>query len=260
MQQALYLPDGDRFVPTVATTGPWDRDAQHGGPSAALLARAVERVEAPEPVLVTRLTYDLLRPVPLTPLTIRTEVVRPGRRVSVVEATLLADDTPVMRVSALRMRANDLELPDDAVPHDPPPGEPGVGELAIELGGGQAYNDLGVEIRFVAGGFQIPGPGTAWVRLRLPVVAGEEPSPLMRVAAAADLGNGLSSVLRQRDWLYINPDLTVHVARPPVGEWIGMRSVTYPFGAGTGLAESAMYDATGRIARGVQSLLIDTQP
>ena len=65
------------------------------------------------------------------------------------------------------------------------------------------------------------------------------------------------SVLRQRDWLYINPDLTVHIARPAVGEWIGMRSVTYPYGSGTGLAESAMYDATGRIARGVQSLLID---
>ena len=259
MAEALYLPDADRWVPTVATIGPWDRKAQHGGPSAALLARAVEHVEAPEPVHVTRLTYDLLRPVPLTPLTIRTEVVRPGKRVSVVEATLLADDVAVMRVAAQRIRAAELELPDGVAPEDPPPGEPGAGELAIPLGGGDAYNDLGVEIRFASGGFQHPGPAQAWVRLRLPLVPGEEPSPLVRVAAAADLGNGLSSVLRMKDWLYINPDLSVHVARPAVGEWIGMRSVTYPFNTGTGIAESALYDATGRVGRSVQSLLLDRQ-
>jgi hypothetical protein len=259
MAEALYLPDGGRFVPTVATTGPWDRNAQHGGPSSALLARAVEQVPSDEPVHVTRLTYDLLRPVPMTALEIRTEVVRQSRRTSVVEAGLFADDVLVMRVAALRIRAGDLELPDGVVPDDVLGGEPGAGEEAILLGGGNAYNDLGVEIRFVEGGFQHPGPGVAWVRLRLPVVAGEEPTPLQRTAAAADLGNGLSSVLRQRDWLYINPDLSVHVARPMTGEWIGMRSVTYPFGTGTGLAESAMYDATGRFARGTQSLLIDRQ-
>ena len=259
MAEALYLPDGDRFVPTVATTGPWDPGAQHGGPTSALLARAVEQVPSDEPMHVTRLTYDLLRPVPMTPLSIETEVIRSSRRISVVEARLLADDKLVMRVAALRIRAGDLELPDGVVPDDPPPGEPGTGELAIALGDGNAYNDIGVEIRFLEGGFQHAGPGTAWVRLRVPVVAGEEPTPLQRAAAAADLGNGLSSVLKMRDWLYINPDLSVHVARPPEGEWIGMRAVTYPFGTGTGLAESAMYDSSGRFARAAQSLLIDKQ-
>ena len=243
----------------MATTGPWDRNAQHGGPAAALLARAVERIEASVPMQVTRLTYDLLRPVPLTPLEIRTEIVRPGKRISIVAASLLADDVEVMRVSAMRVRVADLDLPEGVTPVDPPPGIPGEGELAIPLGDGGAYNDLGCEIRFVEGGFQHYGPGTAWVRLRLPLVAGEEPSPVVRAAAAADFGNGLSSVLRMRDWLYINPDLTVHLARPPVGEWLALRSVTYPSNNGAGLAESALYDSTGRFGRSVQSLLIDRQ-
>jgi hypothetical protein len=259
MAEALYLPDGDRFVPTVATTGPWDRNAQHGGPTSALLARALERVPSDDPMLVTRLTYDLLKPVPMTPLEIRTEVVRSSRRISVVEAGLFADDVLVMRAAALRIRAGDLELPGGVAPDDRMGSEPGTGEPAIMLGKEPAYNDIGVEIRFVEGGFQHAGPGVAWVRLRVPVVAGEEPTPLQRTAAAADLGNGLSSVLRMRDWLYINPDLSVHVARPMVGEWVGMRSVTYPFGSGTGMAESAMYDTTGRFARAAQSLLIDHQ-
>ena len=259
MAEALYFPDGHRFVPTVATTGPWDRKAQHGGSSAALLARAVEKVEAPVPMQVTRLTYDLLRPVPLTPLEICTNVLRTGERTSIVDASLLAGDVEVMRVSAMRMRVGDLDLPEGVTPDDPPPGEPGTGELAISFGEGGGYNDQGCEIRFVEGGFQHPGPGTAWVRLRLPVVAGEEPSPVVRAAAAADFGNGLSSVLRMRDWLYINPDLTVHLARPPAGEWLALRSVTYPSSAGAGLAESALYDASGRFGRSVQSLLIDRQ-
>jgi hypothetical protein len=187
-------------------------------------------------------------------------VVRTGKRISVVGASMLAGDVEVMRVSAMRVRSADLDLPDGVTPEDPPPGAAvGEGELAIPLGGGGAYNDLGCEIRFVEGGFQRYGPGSAWVRLRLPVVAGEEPSPLVRAAAAADLGNGLSSVLPMRDWLYINPDLTVHLARPPVGEWIALRSVTYPSNGGAGLAESALYDAGGRFGRSVQSLLIDRQ-
>jgi hypothetical protein len=259
MTEALYLPDGHRFVPTVATTGPWDRGAQHGGATAALLARAVELVEAPVPMQVTRLTYDLLRPVPLTPLEVRTEVVRTGKRISMVDGVLLADDVEVMRVRAMRVRVGDLELPDGVIPDDPPPGVAGTGELARLLGGGNAYNDIGCEIRFVEGGFQHYGPGTAWVRLRLPVVAGEEPSPVVRAAALADFGNGLSSVLPMRDWLYINPDLTLHLLRPPTGEWLALRSITYPSNGGAGMAESALYDATGRIGRSVQSLLIDRQ-
>jgi hypothetical protein len=260
MTDALYVPDGPRLVPTEATTGPWDPGAQHGGPPAALLARAVEQLEAPEPVQVARLTFDLLRPVPMTALETRAEVVRPGRRVSTVQASLLADGVEVMRVSALRIRRAQLELPDGVLPEDPPPADgPDAGEVGIPLGTGKGYNEVGAEIRFLEGGFQHQGPATAWVRLRLPVVAGEEPTPTQRAAAAADFGNGLSSVLRQREWLFINPDLTVHLAREPIGEWIAMRSVTYPFPGGVGLAESALYDTGGRFGRSVQSLLLDAQ-
>jgi len=256
---ALYMPEGGRFIPTVATIGPWDRASQHGGPTAALLAHAIERADAPVPMHVTRITFDLLRPIPLSPIEIRTDVVRSGKRVSVVDAVMLTGDVAVMRASALRIRAADLDLPGNVLPDDGPPGAPGDGELAIELPGGPGYNDLGVEIRFLEGGFQTPGPATAWVRLRIPVVAGEDATPLLRAAAAADLGNGLSSVLPMREWRYINPDLTIHLGRPPSGEWVALKSVTYPFDTGAGLAESALYDGTGRIGRSVQSLFIDRQ-
>ena len=263
---ALYEPDGDRFVPTARTTGPWDPSAQHGGAPAALLTRAVELVEAPAPVRLARVTFELLRPVPLTPLTVTTTVLRPGKKVSLVGASLLAGDVEVVRAVALRVRVDDdLVLPDGVAPDDPPPAgppaAPGTGDVqsppfaaAAPL---VAFHTHGAEVVSVDGGFGTPGPSAVWIRLRVPVVPGEDPSPAQRVAAAADFGNGVSWVLPGDSWLFINPDLTVHLARLPVGEWIGMRSMTLPAEGGVGLAESALYDAGGRIGRSVQSLLLD---
>ena len=97
MAEALYLPDGDRFVPTELSRGPWSPDAQHGGPPAALLARAIERFEGGEHMHVARLTIELLRPVPLRPLAIEARWARPGRKVQLVAASLHDGETEVAR-------------------------------------------------------------------------------------------------------------------------------------------------------------------
>lgn len=260
--EALYLPDGDRYVPTPLTTGPWDPGAQHGGAPSALLVHAIEAVDAPAPVQVARLTFELMRPVPLSPLRVRTEVVRPGRKVQLVQASLLdGDDTEVMRATALRIRTADLDVPPEAVPEDPVPPGPEHGEALQFAAGmapeGTAFHKDANEILFVEGGFDRPGPATGWIRLRPDVVAGRPTSPIMRLAAAADFGNGFSWAVPRDRWIFINPDLTIHVSRPPVGEWICLRSVTHPGPAGAALAESALYDGDGRVGRSVQSLLLD---
>jgi len=261
MPDALYDTDGDRFVPSPLTTGPWEAGAQDGGAPSALLTRAIERLEAPGEVQIARLTFELLRPVPLAPLSVETAVLRPGRKVQLAQASLLTiDGTEVVRCTALRIRIADLPVPDDTLPDDPPPLGPEHGQI-LEFPGrrhdGPSFAVEGCEIRFVEGGFDRPGPGTAWIRLRVPVVAGEEPTPMMRLAAASDYGNGLSWSLPRGEWLFINPDLSVHVTRPPVGEWVALAAVTHPTDRGVGLAESAMYDRDGRIGRAVQSLLLD---
>ncbi len=113
-------------------------------------------------------------------------------------------------------------------------------------------------MRFVRGTFAEPGPATAWIRLRVPLVAGEATSPLTRVAAAADFGNGISWVLsRSGGYRFINPDLTIYLHRHPEGEWIALESTTLPDPLGVGLAESRLYDEQGPIGRSVQSLLIE---
>ncbi len=79
---------------------------------AGLLARALERTDPGDARFVTRLTIELLRPVPLTPLTMRTRTIRPGRKVQWLEGSLLADDVEVARATALRRWTDPtLDLP-----------------------------------------------------------------------------------------------------------------------------------------------------
>ncbi|HEY8517455.1 MAG TPA: thioesterase family protein [Candidatus Binatia bacterium] len=261
MSEAIYIPQDGLFVATTLARGPWSPDAQHGGPPSALLARAIERFEDGERMQVARLTIELLRPVPIAPLAVRTAFERPGKKVQLVRASLFAGDTEVARATGLRMRRAELPVPQDVPAPQPPPG-PDSGHTTLPPWAEQvqydAFHSRAVEHRFVAGSFLEPGPATDWIRLRVPLVAGEETSPLCRVAAAADFGNGVSWVLNRNDgWAFINPDLTIHLHRYPVGEWVCIDSVTLVGPQGAGIAESRLFDERGALGRSVQSLLLE---
>ncbi len=266
---ALFEPAGPgRWTPTSLARGPWDARACHGGPVGALLARAVEAVDPESPVdwQVARLSIELTRPVPVgTPLTLSTEIERDGRKVSLVAARLVVDDTEVARARCLRIRAKHLALPDDvAQPSSDPPGSPDdavAQRVTWAVDDQVAFHKDACEHRFTEGSWDTPGPVGVWIRLGVRVVPGEAPSGTQRAAAAADFGNGVSGGLPFERFTFINPDLTVHLLRPPVGDWIGMRSASH-YGtatesSGVGFAESALYDADGRVGRSVQSLLLD---
>lgn len=258
--EPLYTPRGADFIPSEHTRGPWDPRHQHGGAVAALVARAVERTAGDE-FCVTRLTLELMRPVPLERLAVDIAVPRPGRRVLGITVSISAGDleAEVVRAHAVAVRRRDLPTGEGHASFlEPGPDAGVVGPFGFD---GQeempVFHRTGMEIRFVDGGGDRPGPAKAWFRLRRPVVGDEEPSGVQRAAAAADFGNGVSWVLPFEDWIFLNPDLTLHLARPPAGEWIGLDARTIPSDRGMGLAESELYDGDGRLGRAVQSLLLD---
>jgi acyl-coenzyme A thioesterase PaaI-like protein len=267
---ALFLPDGHAFVPTPYARGPWDPRSLHGGPIGALLARAVEAAPDGDVTFdVARLTIELLRPVPLEALTVEAAVVRPGRKVQLVEATLrlAGTGTELAKARALRIRRADVPLPyDDPAlaqhlePEPPPPGPATARhERSTFSTDDVAFHRDGAEHRFVAGTWTEPGPVTVWIRLLVPVVPGEEPTGVQRAVAAADFGNGVSRVLPFETHLFINPDLTLHLLRPLSGEWVGMQTRSHIGPGGVGLAESALFDEHGRVGRSVQSLLVESR-
>jgi hypothetical protein len=247
---AFYRPQGATLIPSELTRGPWDPDAQHAGPPSALLARALERCEPREGMRIGRITVEILGPVPLAPLTVEASVARPGRSVELLEGSLAGPGGEVMRASAWRVASGDVR-----VESDPPPPGPGQGRERDFFPTGQARGyHTAMDYRFVRGGFLEPGPALVWMRMHGPLVEGEQPSALERLMVVADVGNGVSAVLDWREFLFINTELTVHLLRPPEGDWVGVDAVTYL--DGVGLAESVLWDERGRIGRGAQTLLV----
>jgi hypothetical protein len=258
--EAFYLSRGDgRYLPTEHTVGPWTPDAQHFGPPSALLVRELEalpRGTESGAQQLARVTVEILGPAPLSELTVSAEVVRPGRSVELLSAQLTADDRVVARASAWRMAATDT----DEVATGTEPPLPSVAECSEALwptgfrfhGG---YLDA-VEWRTVRGAVTSAGPAAVWARQRVALVDDEKPSPLQRLFVIADSGSGVSNLLDPAQWLFINSELTVHVLREPVGEWIGLDAATAVGPRGVGIARSALHDCEGQVAMGTQALLV----
>jgi hypothetical protein len=257
---AVFTRDGDTWHPGSLSRGPWDPRAQHGGAPSALLAHIAESVMAEPGWQVARLSVELVRPVPIAPLTARHSA-QPSRSTTRVTIDLLAGDTLVARAHALMLRAQALALPAGLpgwspdlllpLPQDcrDPVRIPGLPD-------GDYFHRKAIESRVAQGDAARPGPAAAWFRLIVPMVQGVPTSPAMRVAAAADFGNGLSWVLPVERYLFANADLSVHLHRPPVGEWVGLDAQTQADASGAGTTLSRLYDEQGPIGVAVQTLVI----
>lgn len=261
---AFYLRLGDgRFTSTEHTGGPWDPRLQHAGPPSALLTRAIEQHGGAWPGHVVRVSVDILGPVPVAEVAVTTEVPRSGKSVELVQAELhtvdgKGRDRVAVRATAWRVVDAELDLPARPETEAEVPPLPDSATAPPE-GWGEGYL-AAMEWRQAAGIWAGPGAATVWGRMRHPLVDGEEPTGLQRIMAIADSGNGVSFVLPFQQWLFINPDLTVHVAREPVGEWMCLDAETTVSERGFGLAASRLFDRVGLVARGAQALYVAPRP
>jgi hypothetical protein len=256
---AYELLDSGAYRSSILTRGPWHHEHQHAGPPIALVCRAIERVAAAHELThIARLTANLLRPVPISELSIEVAMEYAGRNAGHISARLMAGDREVARFTALAQRENEVPIP-DGLPGHPlpllPQGPEELPQAVFPFAGRQVgYADL-VEARVAHGRF-FNGPCATWFRLRHPLLDNEEPSVYQRVAVAADSGNGISAILDLRSYSFINSDLTINLLRRPQGEWICIDARTLLGPNGGGLAESALYDIHGLIGRATQSLTI----
>ena len=284
VHNAFYEPAGPgTFLATAATAGPWTEHAQHGGPPSALAARALELHERDYGQRLASVAIDILRPVPIAKVTLTTRTVRPGKRVTLIDAVMEAGGQEVLHARGWRIAKSPGGVPtvleSTAALQPPrahrrqesqkPPELPGLAEPpdlpeipaeqpAPTFPGGHADGYMSaIEWRFLAGaGFRHLGPGRAWTRARIPLLAGEEPSAMSRALLVADSGNGVSAVLDAAQFLFVNVDLTVVLPRDPVGEWLLLDAATTIGETGTGLAETTLCDTRGPFGTALQTLLV----
>lgn len=263
----VYLPGEapDTYRSTALANAGWYDEGQHGGAFAALVAGHIERsVPTLTDMQVSRLTVEIFRVIPLVTLRIETKVVREGKRIQTVTARVFDGDSALLSTATLqRLRVADLPLPDDAAPLPlalPQPDEVDgrVGDAwGVGATGKIMFHRHAMEVREVKGGFGEKGPGTVWMRLSKPIVAGLEATPLERVVATADFSNGVSRSLDYNEWVFMNPDLTVHVSRYPRGEWVALDAESTYGNEGRGVATGSLWDTTGWLGRSTQSLYLD---
>ncbi|HEU4674972.1 MAG TPA: thioesterase family protein [Motilibacteraceae bacterium] len=256
--------DETRFRASEATTGPWAPGLQHGGPPSALLVRALERLPGlrpapdggPTPGRLVRVTTDFLSPVPVADVEVRARVLRDGRQVQLLEAELVAAGRTVLRSTGWRVRTlapGDTPAVAVGAHHDVAPLPPSTAAPVPGFSFPYAKN---VEWRFAVGDPLTPGPATAWARLRVPLVAGEQVSPVQQVIAVTDSGSGVSAALSWDDWSFVNTELSVHLARVPRADWVCLDARTHLEPDGTGLARTTLHDLDGWFGETLQSLVV----
>lgn len=278
MSDSIFLADGDLLQPTEHARGPWDPRALHGGAPAALIAAAFERMQPGEDLPIARMSFEFLRPIPMAPLRLSTRITRPGRRVQALAAEIEAGGEVVCRASALRILPSPSELPEPALAQvgaaaptrlaAPDDGDAVV--FALEDSDRHSFAASAIEMRFLSGhpllgeppeldteSRHMPtGAATVWMRLRHPLLPGQPPSPIARVAAAADFGNGVAAAVPFDRYLFINADLSITLDRSPVGEWIALDARTLLHPGGIAWAESVLHDEQGPVGLARQALVV----
>jgi Thioesterase-like superfamily len=254
--EAIYRVEGNRVTTSPNAAGPWDAGMQHGSAPAGLVVWAAEAIPTPVPMQIARVTVDLMRPVPVAPLTLETEVLREGRKIQLCAVRLRAGNAVVVGATVLKIKTQALALP------------PEVADVAVELRGpGESPREepsyatspfvTGISMRAAHGRFGVPGPGAIWYRVDRPLVDASPFSQAMRAVVAADFCNGTAAVLDFRQWTFINADLTVSFARMPVGEWILLDAESCLGPDGAGLVTARLADVNGYFGRAIQSLVIE---
>lgn len=242
------------------TRGPWSPNHQHGGPPSALLARAFEQKgrELGTPN-ISRITVNLYRPVPIAKVSVAVEADRAGRKASYLSAVLQSEGKDVIRATALALR-------DEAVPVATLDSQTALPQAAKSVEQATAFEfpffmwptgyHKAMELRVAEGGYA-QGPAAMWFRMRYPLLAGETPTPLERTMIAADSGNGISIVLDISKYTFVNPDLSVHIFRAPLGEWVCLAARTDIGPDGRGMSTAGLFDRQGLFGQTVQSLIIE---
>jgi hypothetical protein len=254
--EAIYRVEGASVETSAFAGGPWDPKLQHGAAPSSLICWAIERLPSPVPMRVARLTVDLMRPVPVAPLALETEVLREGKKIQLVAVRLLSEGKEVVRATALRIRGESRELPSNAFCPPIDTRGPEMGRDPSTAGMARTPFLSGISMRLARGSFRLPGPAAVWYRAERPIVDGAAISPLMRAAIAADFCNGTSSVLDFREWTFINGDLTLSLAREPVGDWILLDAETWAGPDSIALSMARLGDRDGYFGRAIQSVLL----
>ena len=258
---ALFVQEGNVFTPTECAHGPWGPKLVHGGSTGGLMAYVLEQCSPNENMTMVRTTLDMFRPVPMVPLRVESEVLREGRRLQMIEATIFAEDKPVARSVGIRMKTTEVSVPEARQPSsDVPQGPDGLPEISLAPSKpGKVLPGLNanLEVRKLYG-FDGKGEGCAWFKVPVPVIQGVENSAFTHLGIISDFGNGLAQLFLPGTMGMINGDINLYLHRNPCSDWIALKSKVSMSETGVGVVNTELYDTQGLVAQCHQAVMVQT--
>jgi hypothetical protein len=252
MKPALFRAGGTQILPLPVAVSPWMPDALSGAAIGPLIAALSEDVPTPCPMMTTRICVEFLRPVPMRPLDVATEIVREGRKQQILRIRLGAGGKESVQATILRIRTEPAAAEAPVPDYVPPSFEPFMSAV-------QADNPLckWLDCQRISSNNYGPGISEIWVRFRGTIFEGRPLTPLVRAGLFADFGNGISAIARSEAYSFMNADISLHLARVPQGEWLNLRARTLAGGNGLAVTCTEIADARGLAGWSHQSLLIE---
>ncbi|HTY29761.1 MAG TPA: thioesterase family protein [Mycobacterium sp.] len=242
--------DGDAavFASTDHTRSNWTPEIQHGSPPLALLTRAIEEQLRPG-MRIGRMTLDILGAIPVTQVRVRAHVERPGSRICLLSAQMIAD-RPVARVTAWALATSDTA--DAATDRFPPLVEGETAPLALH------WKDAGGYIDSVQWRPQSEDATATvyWMRPLVGLVDDEPTTALQRLAMVVDSANGVGAAIDPDTFVYMNTDTAVHLHRLPAGTDFALRARGSIGPDGIGVTTAELFDRDGFIGTSAQTLLV----
>ncbi|WP_245677115.1 thioesterase family protein [Nocardia acidivorans] len=247
-----------RFVPTVHARGAWAVDEQHFSPLGGLIVHEIERMRARERcagLLVSRISFDILGRNTFEEFDIHVEVIRPGRTIELVGATVVIAGRSTVSARVWLMAAEETGLVAGGEPDGMPAPETLSSWPLTSVWPGGYVGSL--DTRPI--GIPQPGRTAAWLSTPHGLVAGEQASGLASFVALVDTANGIAVRQEPAKWMFPNLDLTIHLYRQPEAGWTGL-DTTVTFGhAGQGLTSTVLHDIHGPVGSAQQILTVRPQ-
>ncbi|UJP10004.1 thioesterase family protein [Microbacterium sp. KUDC0406] len=245
------------FRATSATEGAWNVTEQHIAPTLGLLAHLMQLEHATRhehPLSLAKVNYDILGVIPIDEVEVQVRVLRPGRTIELLEATMSHDGRPAAVARAWFLKPHDTAdvagaafptMPSrDGMPSWDAPKWPGAFVRTPDIRRSE----------------QFPGRAHSWIRPLIPLIEGEEISPTARMLGLVDIANGLTPRVSPSEVAFPNLDLSAHLLREPVGDWLGFDTTMSIGPGGLGVTHTVLHDDEGPIGTSVQELTVRPLP
>ena len=240
------------YEPLLPAQGAWNAHEQHMAPATGVMCAELEAFMPREDLRIGRVGLDILGLIPLQPFSISTKVLRPGKTIELIEATMVANGRACIVARAWRMQISDTRAIAGTEDRDIKRPE----ELADWTGMKQWAGGFIESMQFKADAERRAGKGAVWMNNDLEKIEGQTTSSFVHLLGMVDTANGIVPRAKPGEWVFPNLDLHIDLLRLPQGKWLGLDTCQQYGSDGIGLTSSVLHDELGVFGRSEQILTL----